>query len=114
MVKLVMAPGYKLHVAIPLERLVKVEDPLTAAMNKAQETKGDKKGDKKGAGKAPAKDKKKKDESVAPTPKSGLVQPGQTYSHPVGNLFLEITLQRGDTDEEIERQYQIKLQQLAK
>jgi len=94
MVKLMIAKGYKLEVTVPVERTVKAEDP--ALMKKAAVA------DKKPAGKG-AKGGKSK-EATTPVAKTSAA-PQQSYTHQVGNLTLELCLQRGEADVEIAREY---------
>ena len=91
MTKLLLAPNFKLRVQIPLKKTVVVEakkkkmtpqEKKMALLNKA-------------------KGKKKDEEEESAREKTIITHAGQ--------IEVEINLQRGDTEEELERNYQIKL-----
>ena len=42
----------------------------------------------------------------------GVVNPNQVYSSVVGHLTIELSLQRGETEEEMAREYHLKLEKL--
>ena len=99
-----MSKNYKYEVSIPLERQIKPSDLIIAQAVEAKDTKKkDPKGKPKG-GKEP----EKKPQAVA----KPLVNPNQVYSSQVGHLTIELSLQRGETEEEIAREYHIRLEQL--
>lgn len=104
MIKLLMSKNYKYEVSIPLERQVKPIDALIAQQAEVKETKK-----KDAKGKPKGKETEKKPQPVAA---KSLVNPNQVYTSQVGHLTIELSLQRGETEEEIAREYHIKLEHL--
>jgi hypothetical protein len=104
MIKILMAKGYKYQASIPLEKVIKVgEEPSSVATTPAAGA-GAKKDNKK---KPQAKDVKKPAASQASIP-AGMKR-GDTFTQHVGTMTIELSLQRGETEEEVAREYQLKL-----
>ncbi|CDW78943.1 c2 domain-containing protein 3 [Stylonychia lemnae] len=99
MIKLLMSKAYKLEASIPLEQTIFMEDPKPATNQKG---KADNKKGPKGQPAKPEPKKKATEESKIP----------QTFQKQVGHIAIEISLQRGDTEQELARDYQIKYQKL--
>ena len=97
--KLLMAPNFKLAIQIPLTKTVVIEsrESQKSAQEKKEEQLKAKKGRKSMADLKAAQAKKEKENQQ------------QIIETHVGYLEMEINLQRGDTEEELERNYQIKL-----
>lgn len=97
--KLLMAPNFKLAVQIPLTKTVVIESKEAgkSAQEKKEEQLKAKKGRKTQADLKKAQAQREKDNKE------------QVIETHVGYLEVEINLQRGDTEEELERNYQIKL-----
>lgn len=98
MIKLLMSKSYKLEITIPLQQTVAIEEaPQPKKKQTAQEQ------NKKGAKNIKQEVPKKKEEIK--------IQPS-TYQKQVGFITLELQLQRGDTESELARDYQLRLKQL--
>ena len=98
--KLLMAPNFKLSLQVPMTRTVVIESKaskMTAEQKKEEQIK-QKKGRKNLVQMKEDQAKKAKDS-----------QPQKIETH-AGYVEIELNLQRGDTEEELERNYQIKLQ----
>ena len=98
--KLLMAPNFKLSLQVPLTKTVVIEsaDSKKSAEQKKEEQLKAKKGRKNLV-------EMKADQAR----KAKNSQPQKIETH-VGYVEIELNLQRGDTEEELERNYQIKLQ----
>lgn len=90
--KLLMADNFQLICRVPLIKTVVIE-----AKQSKKEIQAPKKGTKR-PGKETVKTKEKQPEA-------------QRIESHAGSIVVEINLQRGDTEEELERNYQLKLQQ---
>ena len=108
MIKLLMSKNYKHEVAIPLEKQIKLNEDIFAQAQPAA-SKDPKKKDHPPKGKVKAgKDGEKK----PALPVKSVVNPNQVYSSVVGHLTIELSLQRGETEEEMAREYHLKLEKL--
>lgn len=105
MIKLLMAKGYKYLASIPLEKTIKVgEDPISSSTTPTAAV------GKKDAKKKPQAKEVKKPASQAVIP-TGMKK-GDTFTQHVGTINIELSLQRGEADEEIAREYHLKLLKL--
>ena len=97
--KLLMAPNFKLALQVPLTKTVIIEsrESQKTAQEKKEELLKAKKGRKNLAELKAAQAKRERD------------QQEEIITTHAGYLELELNLQRGDTEEELERNYQIKL-----
>ena len=97
--KLLMAPNFKLAIQVPLTKTVVIEsrESQKSAQEKKEEQLKAKKGRKNLADLKAAQAKRERDNQQ------------QVIETHAGYLELELNLQRGDTEEELERNYQIKL-----
>jgi len=97
--RLLMAPNFKLSFNLPLTKTVVVES--RASQMSAQEKKDEQLNAKKG--------RKSAADLKAAQAKRAKESQGQTIETHAGYVEIELNLQRGDTEEELERNYAIKL-----